>query len=109
MIFSTKIAYAVTVDQFVRNVDKLIINPLIVMLFALAVAFFLYGVFEFLLNQENEEKRTTGRSHMLWGIVGITIMVGVWAILGIILRTFDIPKSQINPEQGKVCLTPPCS
>ena len=103
MIFSTKIAYAVTVDQFVRNVDKLIINPLIVMLFALAVAFFLYGVFEFLLNQENEEKRTTGRSHMLWGIIGITIMVGVWAILGIILRTFNI--ENINPQEGSVKLT----
>jgi uncharacterized membrane protein YidH (DUF202 family) len=100
---STKIAYA-SVDSFVSNVDKLIINPLISLLFALAIAFFLFGVFEFIFNQDNEEKKTAGKSHMLWGIVGITIMMGVWTILGIILNTLNIPKSQIDPEKGTVNL-----
>ncbi len=100
--FSTKIAYATSVDTFVHDVDRLIINPLITMLFALAVVFFLYGVLEFLFNQDSEEKRTTGRKHMLWGIVGITIMFGVWAILNIVLNTFGI--RGINPEQGTVIL-----
>ncbi len=105
--FSAKIAYAaasVTVDTFVHNVDRLIVNPLITMLFAFAVIFFLYGVFEFLLNQDNEEKRTAGKSHMIWGIVGITIMMGVWVILGIILNTFSI--TGITPKTGEVHLSP---
>jgi len=74
------------------------------LLFALAVVFFLYGMLEFLFNQANEEKKTSGKSHMLWGIIGITIMMGVWAILGIILSTLGIPESEINPEQGYVDL-----
>ncbi|MEK7471409.1 MAG: hypothetical protein AAB623_02050 [Patescibacteria group bacterium] len=104
--FSTKIAYAAStsLNGFIANVDNMIINPIIGLLFALAVVYFLYGVFEFLSNQENEEKKTTGKSHMMWGIVGITIMMGVWTILSIVLNTLGISKSQIDPEQGTVNL-----
>lgn len=101
-LLSTKIAYAAGVDAFVRKVDALIVNPLIGLLFALALIIFLYGVFEFLWNQTSEEKKTAGKSHMLWGIVGLTIMFGVWTILNMVLNTLEIPKSQINLEEGKV-------
>ena len=97
----TNIAYA-SVDSFVSNVNKLIINPLIILLFGLAVVYFLYGIFEFISNQENEEKKTTGKNHMIWGIIGIVIMMGVFTILNIIMRTFNI--EGINPEEGTVQL-----
>jgi uncharacterized membrane protein YidH (DUF202 family) len=107
-LFSTKIAYAASssFSGFIGNVDRMIINPLIGLLFALAVVYFLYGIFEFLSNQENEEKKTTGKSHMIWGIIGITIMMGVWTILGIVLNTLGISEDEINPEQGTVHLIP---
>ena len=104
-LFSTSVAYA-SVDSLVANANRLIINPLITLLFALALVYFLYGMVEFMFNQTNEEKKTSGKSHMLWGIIGLTIMMGVWAILGIILNTFGISKSEINPEEGKVNLPP---
>jgi len=104
-LFSPNIAYA-NLDSFLANVNSQIINPLISFLFALAVIYFLYGVFQFIGSQDNEEKKTTGKSHMLWGIIGITIMLGVWTILNILLNTLDIPKSQIDPETGKVDLPP---
>src|SRR3990167_6469787 len=89
-------------DKLVHNVNKFIINPLIVLLFALALAYFLWGVFDFLSNQENEEKKTSGKKHMLFGIIGITIMMGVWFFLNLIISTFNI--EGINPEQGTVVL-----
>jgi uncharacterized membrane protein YidH (DUF202 family) len=89
-------------NSFIGKVDTMIINPLIYFLFALAVVFFLYGVLEFLMNQENEEKKTTGKRHMLWGIIGIAIMLGVWTILGMIINTFNI--QGINPQAGTVQL-----
>jgi len=105
---TTKIAYAAStsLNGFIRNVDSMIIDPLIKLLFALAIVYFLYGVFEFLSNQENEEKKTTGKQHMIWGIIGITIMMGVWTILGIVMNTMGIFKDQINLEQGTVNLSP---
>ncbi len=102
-LFSTKIAYA-SLDSFLGNVNRMIINPIILLLFALALAYFLYGVFQFIANQENEEKKTTGKNHMMWGIIGITIMMGVWSILNVVLSTFNI--TGINPEQNTVKLSP---
>jgi len=100
-IFFTNIAYA-SVDSFIGNVNKLIINPLIILLFALALVFFLYGVFEFIANQDKEDKKTAGKQHMLWGIIGLAVMVGVWGILGIVLNTFNL--TDVKPQQGEVNL-----
>lgn len=91
-------------DAFIGKVDTLIINPLILFLFALAIVYFLYGVLEFIMNQENEEKKTSGKSHMIWGIIGITIMLGVWTILGIVLNTLNI--NYIHPQSGTVDTLP---
>ncbi len=99
----TNIAYA-NVDSFVMKLNGMIVNPLILFFFALALVYFLYGMFEFILNQANDEKKTTGKSHMLWGIIGIVIMMGVWFILNVILNTLNISPSEINPEQGHVKL-----
>ncbi|OGI60556.1 hypothetical protein A2641_03420 [Candidatus Nomurabacteria bacterium RIFCSPHIGHO2_01_FULL_37_25] len=101
-LFETKIAYA-SVNSFIANVNREIINPLILLLFALALAYFLFGMFQFINNQSNDEKKTTGKSHMLWGVVGLTIMMGVWTILGVILSTFPNIEG-IDPEQGIVDL-----
>ena len=103
-LFYTKVAYAARFDDFLTNVNSFIINPLITLLFALAVAYFLWGMFEFILNQQNEEKKTTGKGHMLWGVIGIAIMMAVWAILGIILNTLNIRRDQIDPENNRVSL-----
>lgn len=89
-------------DRFILNVNTTIINPLIIFLFALALAYFLFGVMEFLLNPESEESKTKGKQHMLWGVIGLTIMMGVFAILNILMRTFNI--KGINVEEGKVDL-----
>lgn len=103
-LFSTKIAYAASgsLNEFIGKVDTTIINPLIELLFALAVVYFLYGVFQFIANQDNEEKKTTGKQHMIWGIIGITIMMGVFMIMNMLLNTLGI--KGINPEQGTVQL-----
>lgn len=100
-LFFTNVAYA-SVDSFVSNVNKLIINPLIILFFALAVVYFLYGVFQFVSNQDNEEAKTKGKAHMVWGIVGIVIMMGVFTILNMIMNTFNI--EGINPKEGTVQL-----
>jgi len=100
-LFFINVAYASeSLNDFIFKVNKMIINPLIILLFALALVFFLYGVFEFIANQDNEEKKTKGKSHMLWGIIGITIMIGVFALMNIIINTFGI--DGINPEEGTV-------
>src|SRR3989344_6728427 len=99
-LFTTNVAYA-SVDSFLSNANRLIVNPLIGLLFALAVVYFLYGVFEFLLNQENDEKKTTGKSHMLWGVIGIGIMMSVWFIIQVILSTLGVKGVDVSAPGGQ--------
>ncbi len=108
----TNIAYASgeSVGEFMDKVDTFIINPLILLLFALAVVYFLYGIVEFISNAQNEEKKTAGKSHMIWGIVGIGIMMAVFTLMHIVLNTLNI--KGVDPENGKVQLddyNPPSS
>lgn len=75
------------IDKLMRSISRVILNPLILFLFALALAFFLYGVMQFILNGDNEEKRKSGKAHILWGIIGMVIMVSVFGIMQLILNT----------------------
>lgn len=68
-------------------IDKIkteIINPIIILLVAVAVGYFLYGLMEFIRNQDNEDAQESGKKHMLWGVVGIAIMFSVYGILNLV-------------------------
>ena len=101
-LFSLNIAHAdsAQLDSFIAKVDSNIINPLISFLFALAVLYFLYGVLQFFLNQTNEEKKTSAKNHMMWGVIGMTIMMSAFAIINMILRTLNI--EGIDARRGTV-------
>lgn len=89
-------------DSFFSNVVNQIVNPLIGFVFALAVLYFLYGVVKFIMSMDSEGGRDEGKKHMMWGIVGITIMMGVWGIMNLILNTLNI--DYIDPENNEVNL-----
>ena len=76
-----------SVQTLMNSINKVIINPLIVLLFALAVVYFIYGLAKYLLNPDNEEVRRSSKSHMLWGIIGMFIMVSVFGIMNLIINT----------------------
>ncbi|MEK7586158.1 MAG: hypothetical protein AAB477_02945 [Patescibacteria group bacterium] len=80
----------------VESIDRVIINPIIFFLFAAAMAYFLYGVVQYLLSPGNEEVKKTSKSHMLWGVVGLFIMVAVFGIEKLILSTLGDNKIKIN-------------
>lgn len=71
----------------VQKINDAILQPLTVLLLALATGYFLFGLMKFIQNQDNEEAQSEGKKHMVYGIVGIAIMVGVWGILGVIIAS----------------------
>jgi succinate dehydrogenase/fumarate reductase cytochrome b subunit len=75
---------------FMTKVSDNIINPIIAVIFALALVYFLYGLLTFILNAGNESGRAIGKQHMVWGTIGMVVMVSVFAILQMVLLTFEI-------------------
>lgn len=74
----------------ILKINATIINPLIVLLFSVAVVVFIWGIVQFIWGTGGEEDRMAGKRHMVWGIVGIFIMVGVFGILAILMNTLGI-------------------
>lgn len=97
----TPVAYA-SVDTFVRKVNTIILNPLIKFLVYLAVAYFLFGVFEYLRGRNSEEARSKGQRHMMWSMIGLFVMVGVFFIMKVIMGTIGISEDEIDPRTGEV-------
>jgi lysylphosphatidylglycerol synthetase-like protein (DUF2156 family) len=86
-----------SVLTLIHKINTVIVNPLILLMFAAAVLVFLYGVFEYVKDSDSEDARSTGRNHILWGVVGMFIMISVFSIMDIIMNTIGA-----NPSENGV-------
>jgi hypothetical protein len=77
-------------DTFLAKVVTQIVNPLILLLAAGAFVAFLWGVFEFIKSAGDASARAEGQRAILWGIVGLVIIFGVYGILNLALGTFGL-------------------
>ena len=73
-----------TGPTIISKIKSEIIQPIIYLLIALAVGYFLFGLMQFVKNQDNETAKEEGKRHMLWGVVGIAIMFSVYGILNLL-------------------------
>lgn len=80
-------ALAFTATDLLNNISTFIINPLIFVLFTAAFVVFIWGLVQFVANLDNEEARSTGVKHIMWGIIGMVIMAGATGIINLINNT----------------------
>src|SRR3989338_2658570 len=80
------IAYAKTVEEIIGVVVSEILTPIVTLLFALAIILFIWGIVEFLIYSDNEEKKSIGKRHMVWGIIGLAIMIAVNGIVWMLVN-----------------------
>lgn len=73
-----------SVNNFLKTASSAIINPIINLMIAVAVLFFLFGVWEFIAGAGSDDKRETGKKHMVWGVIGLFIMISVWGIMAVL-------------------------
>jgi hypothetical protein len=78
-----------SVYRLIDSIEFLIIIPLIKLLFAAGLVFFFWGLAQFIMNADSDEGRTKGKQHMIWGIVGMFIMIGAYAIINILTNTLS--------------------
>ncbi len=98
------IAYAATqtgdaLDVTLSKINAYIVNPAIEFAFIVAFVIFLWGVFQFIRNAGDKEKRQEGKDHMLWGIVGFVIMFSVFCIITLLGNTLGLTGLTINGKQ----------
>lgn len=74
----------------VAKIFRFVIDPLVKLLFAAAVFYFMYGVFKYIKDSDDSSSRTDGANHVLWSTVGLFIMISVWGIIKILQRTIGV-------------------
>jgi len=88
-------------NAFLAKVVTQIINPIILLLSAVAFVVFAWGVFEFVRNAGDETKRTEGKKAIMWGLLGLVIIFGAYGIINVALGTFSLPNIQTKlPKPG---------
>ena len=75
---------------FVARLMEVFLTPLILLLTAVALMVFIYGAFSYVLNADNEQARDDGRRHMLYGVIGLFVMMTAYAILWVFANTFGL-------------------
>jgi uncharacterized membrane protein YbhN (UPF0104 family) len=81
------------VANLLGKINAVILNPIIFLLFGVALLVFLFGIFQFIAHNDDESAREKGKSSMVWGLVGLFVMFSVFGIIQLILDSLGIPKA----------------
>jgi hypothetical protein len=77
-------------QSIVTRIENAILFPVLSFMLALALLYFLWGAYEFVANAESDSGRDTGKQHMLYGIIGMLVMLSALAILRIAAGTVGV-------------------
>lgn len=90
-------AAIISINEVITKLVDNIIQPLVSLLFAVALVFFLWGMFKFLFHRDDAKEQEQGKQHMLYGVIGMFIMLSAYSILEVLGRTvgndLSAPKS----------------
>jgi hypothetical protein len=75
-------------DTILQKIGTEIFEPLYQFVVVISVLYFLYGVAKFVYDMRNPTEKNTGKQHLLWGMVGLFIILSVGGILKIFESVF---------------------
>jgi small-conductance mechanosensitive channel len=67
-----------------------IIRSLVALIVGLALIVFLWGIVKYIWKGEDENARKEAKQFMFWGVVGLTVMVSVWALVSMVANFFGM-------------------
>ena len=77
-------------DAVLSNVITELFSPMYQLAVGVTIVYFLYGVVRYIidLNTSNTERQEAGRQHLLYGMIGLFIVLSVGGILKIMDGVF---------------------
>lgn len=84
----TGLANAGTIQSIICKIGN-ILDTIIPVLVVLGVVYFVWGVVTYVISNDEEAKKA-GRDRMIYGIIGLVVIVAMWGLVGIVTKTFDL-------------------
>ena len=73
----------------IDSITYLILDAIPVLM-SIAVMVFFWGIVKFMTHAGDERSHDQGKNLMIWGMVGLFVMVALWGIVGYIQDTLNI-------------------
>lgn len=88
-----------TLNELFAAVISFINSIAVPLIFALAFVFFLYGVFKYFFGSGSnaEKNRTEGKQFIMYGVIGFFVMISLWGLVNIAVRTFGFEDDTMPP------------
>lgn len=79
------------ISELVDKFMELLIKGIVPVLIALGLVYFIWGLLKYLTSAGDSSKRSEGVKVMIHGLIALTIMVTVWALVGLISNLVGSP------------------
>ena len=66
-----------------------LLNAVLPVLIALGVVYFVWGVLSYVIASD-EEAKTAGRDRIIFGIIGLAVIIGLWGLVHLLTNTFGL-------------------
>lgn len=96
MIFTAHIAHAESIAEKVKSTSagpivdgimNFIVIPVMEGLFIFTILIFIWGVVDLIAHADDPTARAKGQQHILWGVIGLFIMISAYGIVRVIGAT----------------------
>lgn len=74
-----------------------VMNFIIPLLITAGVIYFVWGVVQYIMNAGDEKAREVGRNKMVYGIIGLFVIVSMWGLVQFVGDTTGIGGGSVNP------------
>lgn len=64
-------------------------NAVVPVLIALGVLYFVWGVVQYVISSDEEAKKA-GRDRIIFGIIGLAVIIGLWGLVNFLRNTFGL-------------------
>ena len=91
-----------TIGGIICKIGELL-NLVVPILMVIAVIYFVWGVITFVVAGD-EEAKTAGRDKMIYGIIGLVVIVAMWGLVRIVVSTFGLNTPGNNTGFSAPCV-----
>ena len=70
------------------------LNQILPVLLSLGVIYFVWGVVTYMIS-EDEEQKTKGKDKIIYGIIGLAVIVAMWGLVNMVISGFGLDASKM--------------
>ncbi len=70
-----------------------ILGAILPILVGLGIVYFVWGVITYMIASD-EEAKTAGRDKIIFGVIGLAVIISVWGLVAILRNTFGLSNNQ---------------